>query len=78
MFEHMDDDKSGALSAEELSKGLSSLGYQVRRAWGLCFTVSSCNLDALDACRLLTLDAQNASYSDRAELCAERCTTTQL
>jgi calcium-dependent protein kinase len=29
IFERMDADSSGALSAEELSKGLSSLGYQV-------------------------------------------------
>ena len=30
MFENFDSDKSGALSAEELSKGLSGLGYDVR------------------------------------------------
>jgi hypothetical protein len=30
MFEGMDADESGALSTEELSEGLATLGYQVR------------------------------------------------
>lgn len=41
IFEHMDDDKSGALDAGELSKGLSSLGYQVINGTLWCLLLSS-------------------------------------